>query len=113
MDSFELSDRIAGVRRTVLEAEKQREELARNLEPYIDKFFTKLIAETRDPELRRGYAFLNQSKEFKLVNDTTLRFYHSRLHYVSPLDVTVSELLKSNHPRPRGAGLVTNQHDWL
>lgn len=92
MNVHQLEDQIGEAVRLSQEAAARLDEVRAVLDPYIGRFFLNLIHETKDSDVRRDYAYLNQTKSFEFVGTDTLRFSHASRN-IKDFDVTLEQLL--------------------
>jgi len=94
MSINQLEAEFTNVSKMIQDTEARKAALSVTLIPIIDAYFTARVSSEKNPELRRDFAYLNSSKNFEILNETTLRFIARNISGPIKHDVTITELLE-------------------
>jgi hypothetical protein len=93
MSIIQLKTEVAEISEQMKAAETRKEALAAELGPMIHSYFTSRVSREKNPDKRRDYAYFNASKQFDILNETTLRFRSRNRSGVIICDVLISDIL--------------------
>lgn len=93
MSIIQLKTEIAEISEQMKVAETRKEALAAELGPMIHSYFTACVSREKNPDKRRDYAYFNASKQFDILNETTLRFKSRNRSGAIIFDVHISDIL--------------------
>lgn len=88
-------DQIVGVMTQIQEAQASKMALTELLRPYIERFFTNLVANATDRELKLRYSQFMKYGKFDIIDEEVLRFHAMSRSMPVTHDVSVQELLNS------------------
>lgn len=94
MSIIQLKTEMAELSQSIKEAENRKEVFAAELAPMIDKYFKNRVLNETNPDKRRDYAYFNSTRQFDIINETTLRFRSRNRSGPITCDVLLSELVK-------------------
>lgn len=93
MSIIQLKMEIAEISEQMKVAETRKEALAAELGPMIHSYFTARVSQEKNPDKRRDYAYFNASKQFDILNESTLRFRSRNRSGAIICDVPISDIL--------------------
>lgn len=93
MSIIQFETEIAEIHKLMKETEARKKSLTAELGPMIHSYFKSRVATEANPDKRRDYAYFNASKQFDIINETTLRFRSKNRSGPITYDVLLTDIL--------------------